>query len=160
MSSQKELALEIFSHNYNCSQAVLATFAPAIGLDPILALRVAEAFGAGIAHRAEMCGAVSGALMVIGLANSQVTDKNYQNHSKKHLWQRAKGKEDTYALAQRFVQAFCRRHGSAACRDLLECDISSAQGMTRALDQKLFVDKCPLLVADAVAILEDLLSIR
>lgn len=160
MSSHQDQALEIFNNNYNCSQAVLAAFAPAMGLDPILALRVAEAFGAGIAHRADMCGAVSGALMVVGLAHSQVTGENYLDNSKTQLKLRAKAKKKTYALAQKFQQAFCQRHGSLFCRELLDCDISTSLGMKRALDQKLFVEKCPLLVADAVAILEDLLTAR
>ena len=59
-------AEEYFSNNFNCSQAVFTAFATEAGLDEELALKIATQFGGG-ARKGEMCGAVSGALMVLGL---------------------------------------------------------------------------------------------
>lgn len=59
-------AEEYFCNNFNCSQAVFTGFATELGLDEKLALKISTQFGGG-ARKGEMCGAVSGALMVLGL---------------------------------------------------------------------------------------------
>lgn len=64
--SKKEKALNYFSQKFNCSQAVLSTFAEELGISEELALKIGTEFGGG-ARRGELCGAVSGALMVLGL---------------------------------------------------------------------------------------------
>ena len=61
-----EKSLDYFKNGFNCSQALLATFAADFGLSEEVALKVATQFGGG-ARKGEMCGAVSGALMVLGL---------------------------------------------------------------------------------------------
>ena len=53
--------------HYNCAQSVLVTFAPEIGLTEEEAFRLGGPFGAGM-HRGGVCGALTGALMVLGLA--------------------------------------------------------------------------------------------
>ena len=52
--------------HYNCCQSVLAPFAEACGLDRDTAFRLASGFGKGMRHDST-CGAVTGALMVLGL---------------------------------------------------------------------------------------------
>lgn len=61
-----EKSLNYFKNGFNCSQALLATYATDFGLSEEMALKVATQFGGG-ARKGEMCGAVSGALMVLGL---------------------------------------------------------------------------------------------
>ena len=65
------LAVTLFDQGYTCGQAVLAAFAAKHGLDRDLALRVACAYGGGVARTGATCGAVNGALMVIGLAHGR-----------------------------------------------------------------------------------------
>ena len=65
--SKAEVAVDCFEEGFNCSQAVVSAFAPELGLDRETALRVAAAFGGGMGRTGETCGAVSGALMVIGM---------------------------------------------------------------------------------------------
>ena len=62
--TKSEKALELFSNNFNCSQAVLTAFAPDFGLDEQLALKLGTSFGGG-ARNGEICGAVSGALLIL-----------------------------------------------------------------------------------------------
>ncbi|KUK02681.1 MAG: C_GCAxxG_C_C family protein [Thermotoga sp. 50_1627] len=61
-------ALELFKCGFNCAQSVFAAFAPRSGLDESIALRVAAAFGGGMARCNSVCGAVSSGLMVLGLS--------------------------------------------------------------------------------------------
>lgn len=60
--------------HYNCAQAVFLSFAPECGIDEDIAFRVAENFGGGMRVGA-MCGAVTGALMVIGLLGGSDSER-------------------------------------------------------------------------------------
>ena len=66
-----ELIIEaqaLFAQHYNCAQSTFIPFARQMGLDDESALRVAAAFGGGMGRNGQNCGAVSGALLAIGLA--------------------------------------------------------------------------------------------
>ena len=76
--NKSEKTLRLFEVGYNCSQSVLITYSSELGLSEDLALRIAAPFGGGIGHMGEVCGAVSGAMMVLGLRNgfTNPDDKN------------------------------------------------------------------------------------
>ena len=65
--SRTQEALKIFSSNFNCAQAVLGAYGPDYGLSREMAFKVSSVFGTGIARTGGMCGAVTGALMVLSL---------------------------------------------------------------------------------------------
>ena len=143
--SKVELAIAMHREGFNCSQAVLSAFAPDLGLDHETALRVAGAFGGGIARTGQICGAVSGALMVLGLEHSQTRADDKQ------------AKEKMYALVGEFMKRFEARNGSILCRELLGYDIGTPEGMQIVREKGLFASLCPKLVADAVEIVEQFL---
>jgi len=64
--SKVQIATEYFENNFNCAQSVFTTFALEEGIPEELALKIATQFGGGC-RKGEVCGAVSGALMVLGL---------------------------------------------------------------------------------------------
>jgi len=144
--SHSELAVATFRDGFNCSQAVLSAFAPEMGLDRDTALRVAGAFGGGIARMGQTCGAVSGALMVLGLKYSQTKPEDRP------------AKEKMYAIAKDFMERFKAHNGSALCRELLGYDISNPREYQIVKDKRLFTSLCPRLVEDAVEIVEQLLQ--
>ena len=141
-----ERAVTCFKEGFSCSQAVLATYGTQFGLSREMALKVAGAFGAGMGRMSETCGAVTGAFMVIGLKYGKTRAED--EHTK----------ERAYSLVREFVERFKARHGSIICRELLGCDLSTPQGMTRAKEEKLIDTRCPLFIEDAVEILEELVE--
>jgi C_GCAxxG_C_C family probable redox protein len=143
-----ERSVSLFQQGFTCSQAVLAAFSARYGLDEATALKVSCAYGGGIARSAETCGAVSGALMVIGLA-----------HGKAALDDDA-AKERTYALTREFWRRFGARQGSLVCRELLGVDIGTPEGARSAAESGVFREKCPALVRCAAEILGELLDDR
>jgi C_GCAxxG_C_C family probable redox protein len=143
--SKADEAAETFHGGFNCAQAVLAAFAPELGLEHELALRVAGGFGGGIGRMGEVCGAVTGAVLAIGLKYGK-----YQPEDNA-------AREKTYALVQEFARRFQERHGHLLCRDLLGCDISTPEGRKQASDSGLHDTLCPQLVRDATEIVEALL---
>ena len=136
-------AIDNFDQGFNCAQAVLAAFAPRHGLSKDHALKVACAFGSGM-MRGETCGAVTGALMVIGLAHGRCRSDDMQARSK------------TYALAQAFQDCFEALHGTCSCGELLGLDPTTPEGRQSALDRGLFETRCPIFVRSAVGILLDM----
>lgn len=143
-NSKTDKALDQFEKGYNCSQSVLTSFSTELGLDDDQALRIAAPFGGGFGHRGEICGAVSGAMMVLGL-KSGYTDP--LDKAAKHA---------LYDLAGEFQEHFAERQGTIQCRDLLGMDISSPDQLELARESGVFKTRCPIFVQTAVEILEDM----
>ena len=141
-----EGAVSAFDEGFSCSQSVFSSFAPELGLDREMALRVATAFGGGMGHRGDTCGAVTGAFMAIGLKHGRLEADDQETRDR------------AYNLVERFVQEFESRHGSIVCRELLGCDISTPEGMQTAEENNLPGERCPNFVRDAAEILEEILS--
>ena len=135
-------ALASFTNGITCSSAVFSAFFEELGLDEKTAKKIGCGFGAGISRTGNICGAVSGAIMVIGLKYGKTkmgddiaTDK-------------------TRALVREFMREFTQRHGSVNCTELLGYNLSDPVEYEKAREKKLFVTKCQELVRDAAAILE------
>ncbi len=138
-------AVNSFQKGFNCSQALLSTFAPGLGLDREPALKIACAFGAGIGCMGKTCGAVSGAIMVLSLKFGNADSEDN------------KSKDKVYDLVNKFAGLFRERNGSIECRELLPCDISTPEGLAEAREKKLFDTICVKLVQDATQIVEQML---
>jgi C_GCAxxG_C_C family probable redox protein len=143
MTNPSEIAVTRFSQNFNCSQSVFVSFAHQLGLDESQALKLSSPFGGGVARRGQTCGAVTGALMALGLARGADTPA---------------GKEDAYRLGQEFLQRFESKHATILCRELLGCDISTPEGRQQAREQGVFTALCPLFVHDAAEIAQAMLA--
>ncbi|AEE17622.1 C-GCAxxG-C-C family protein [Treponema brennaborense] len=141
----KEKALAYFENNFNCSQAVFASFATEMGVSEELALKLGTEFGGG-ARCGQLCGAVSGALLVLGLKYGHYEAENGDQKSK------------AYALAVDFNKRFCSKHKSVVCKELLGYDVSDPEDMAIIKEKGLFGTKCPQCIADAVDIVERICS--
>ena len=146
MSTNPEAAATMFREGYNCAQSVLACCGRPYALPRATAIQLARAFGGGMGRTGNVCGAVTGAMMVIGLKHSAVDTQD------------TAAKDQAYRLTQEFLSRFRAHHGSIACCDLLGCDLSTPEGHRRALETGLFKSLCPRLVQDAAEIVEDLLA--
>jgi len=139
--SKVQNAVDRFQSGFNCSQAILETYGPDYGLSAIDCLKISSGFGGGM-RRGDVCGAVTGAFMVLGL---QYGPKDMTDTSRKVV----------YSSVTDFSSRFEARCGSIMCRDLLECDISTPEGMRQAREAKLFKTVCPEMVKVAAEILEE-----
>ncbi|MEI7670545.1 MAG: C-GCAxxG-C-C family protein [Deltaproteobacteria bacterium] len=145
MSEKIEAAVTCFREGFNCSQAILSVYGGDFGLPRETALRAAAALGAGMGRLGEVCGAVTGALIVIGLKHGHTTATDKET------------KEKNYTLARDFADRFRSRHGALCCRELLGCDLTTAEGVEEARQKRLFTERCPCFVRDAAEALEDVL---
>jgi C_GCAxxG_C_C family probable redox protein len=142
--SRAEHAVTLFEAGANCAQAVRSAFAPLYGVDQGTAMRLAAAFGGRMARTGELCGAVSGALLVIGLRYGP--DRPAQQ-----------ARETCYQVARAFLQRFQESQGALLCRDLLGCGILTPEGRKRVHEQGWIRERCPRFVRCAVELLEELL---
>ena len=106
-SERSDRAVACFDAGFSCSQAICLAYGDEFGLSPADAARIAAGFGGGIARTDRICGAVSGGVMVLGLAYGGTGAED-----------RA-AKEATYAAVQEFLAAFETAHGSVSCTELL-----------------------------------------
>jgi C_GCAxxG_C_C family probable redox protein len=134
-----------FLKRFTCSAAVFSAFSEELGLDPHTAKKIACGFGAGISTTGNICGAVSGAIMVIGLKYGKTQESDDA------------ATEKTRALVRQFIHEFTEKNGSVNCTELLGYNLSKPDEYARAQDEEFFVTKCPLRVRDAAEILESIL---
>ena len=145
MAHAQERAEELFRAGFSCAQAICAAFAgEEIGRGA--ALRIASAFGGGMARRGDTCGALSGALMVLGLlyGSDRVEDD--------------RSKETMYRLAEEMIDRFTARSGSRMCRELIGFDPAAAAGRRRFSEDPELVERCAGFVREAAGLLEELIA--
>ena len=142
-----ELATTRFTQGYNCSQCICASYAPLFGVEEEAAFRIAASFGGGMGHLDGVCGAVAGALMVIGLARFWETGDI-----------RAE-KNRVYEVVEAFVSQFKERHGSTQCTELLGYDLSKQDELAAAVKADRFREVCPRYLAEACRLLDELLEL-
>ena len=138
-------AAATFTNGFSCSQAVCLAFANDFGIDRETALKLSCALGGGMSHTGNTCGAVTGALMVIGMkyGRTQLDD--------------LAAKEKTYEVTNAFMTEFLRRNHSLNCTDLIGHNLSDPNALALARERKLFHTKCAKFVRDAGEILEKVL---
>jgi len=146
ITSKAEEAYASFISGFSCSQAVLASFSEELGMDKETAYRISCGFGAGIARSGNICGAVSAALMVIGLMYGKATPEDDA------------AREKTYALVQEFLKSYTALHGSVMCPDLLGYDMRDPVQFAKAKKANVAARLCPGLTKDAVIVLEKVLA--
>jgi C_GCAxxG_C_C family probable redox protein len=144
-ANRPEYASGQFLRSMNCSQAILETYAPPMGMSEAMARRVAAAFAGGMGMGTE-CGAVTGAFMVIGLKHGKVTEKDEEADKK------------TFSALAEFVKEFKARHDHIGCSALLGVDMSTPEGIQEADRKGLFTSVCPKFVHSAAQILDKLLA--
>jgi len=145
MTTRKEKALELYRRRFNCAQAVFTAYRQADRVDEEAALRLATAFGAGVARTgAELCGAVSGALMALSMRHGCDDDRALEAKAK------------TYEVARDFMGRFGRRFGGCRCEQVLGLNLGTPEGFQRAQDEKLFETRCLEAVTLAAELLDEM----
>lgn len=136
-------ALELFKSGFHCSQAVLTPFSEELGLPRETALKIACPFGGGLGGYGRTCGALTGAMMVIGLKYG--TNKTTDVEAKKL------SREKTRNLIETFEKA----HGTSICNELVGFDRSNLSGTELMEKRMYFYGICPKFIETVVAYLEE-----
>ena len=112
-------AKEKFLSGYNCAQSVLSSFVDTSLLSEDVALKMSCGFGAGMARQQEVCGAITGAIMALGLIYGRGVEQDNT------------ATENAYAKIQVLLDSFKKEYGTIICKELLDgCDLTSEKGQT------------------------------
>ncbi len=132
METRINQAEERHKKGYNCCQAIVCTYCDLFGTDEETAFKMTEGFGLGMGGMQSTCGAVSGAVAVAGLKNSQGTSNPTT-------------KASTYKISKEIVKRFEEKNGTSICREL------------KGIDTGKVIRSCPDCIRDAAEIVEELL---
>lgn len=144
MKSYQNIVQDKFAEGFNCAQATFFPHAIETGIDPTTALKLTTGFGAGMIYRGEMCGAITGSMMAIGLKTGRFVASDIA------------ARDITYKLIEELHKQFIQKHGSIQCKELLQLSGTNTDAWKKA--QELFKTKCPVYVKDAALITEKILK--
>lgn len=143
---RSENAVKKFTDGYNCAQSVLFSYSDKLGITGDLALKAACGFGGGMGRKQEVCGAVTGGILALGLmyGRGEADDKQKL--------------EFTYAKVRELIDKFNAKHETVNCKDLLDgCELSTPEGHQRFISENL-KGRCCGYVGDVVSILDEIIE--
>lgn len=138
---KEETAVEYFRSRFNCSQAVLVVFGTDYGLSENDCLKIGCGFGGGMGRQQLTCGAVTGAVMALGLKYGKGSGDPEEKKTR------------TYIKTRELFSEFCKINGSSVCKELLNgLDMNDPEDHKKIMELGLFETLCEKYVADAVKI--------
>jgi C_GCAxxG_C_C family probable redox protein len=142
--NRSETAKDLFLSGYNCAQSVLLSFADDLKFSKELAQKMAAGFGGGMGKQQETCGAVTGAIMVLGMLKGEEVNNNEEL------------KATTYGAVKDLTRDFVAEYNTTKCRDLIGCDLNTPEGAAKFKEEKIMETLCAGCVEKAVQIVEKL----
>jgi C_GCAxxG_C_C family probable redox protein len=147
MGMHSQRAMELFKQGYNCSQSIVGAFCNDIGMDFETAVKLASSFGGGMGKLREVCGAVSGMFIVVGLKYGYADRKD------------TSAKAEHYKLIQSLAREFNEKNGSIICRELLGLNAESESYIPEERTEEYYEKRpCVFLVGDAAEILDKFIN--
>ena len=142
--NRSEQAKDLFLSGYNCAQSVVLSFADDLKFSKELAQKMAAGFGGGMGKQQETCGAVTGAIMMLGLLKGEEVNNNDEL------------KAASYGSVKDFIRDFVASYKTTQCRELIGCDLNTPEGSAKFEEEKIMENVCAGCVNKAVEILEKL----
>lgn len=139
-------AYELFMEGYNCAQAVFSAFCDVTNIDFETSLVLSSSFGGGMGRLREVCGAVSGMLMVAGALYGYTNPKGNAE------------KAEHYKRVQALAYKFQEENGSYVCKVLLGLDKASDPNPSERTNEYYKKRPCAELVRNAAQIMDDYIN--
>jgi C_GCAxxG_C_C family probable redox protein len=143
---KSEIAAGFMKSGYNCAQSIIKAYGACVGMSQDDVIRMAAVLGGGLGRSGYICGAVSGAALIIGMKYGSTDPVDF------------KAKESAYNKSNELLDRFRAENTSFLCRDLIQFDMNNPEELKKARDAGIFQKKCPLFVASAGRILEDIIN--
>jgi len=129
-----EKAKENFKIGFNCAESVLKSLADEMEIECSCIPRISTGFGAGLGRHGEICGAITGAVMALGLKYGRSDTKDPE------------AKEKAYAIVDGFIKTFESKFKNVRCIDLTGCNMLTPEGLQKAKDDNVHKNICVDLV--------------
>lgn len=143
MSKYSEKAVELFKEGKNCSQAVFVAFATDLGVSEETALAISIGLGGGVGRMREVCGAISGSAMIVGLKYPELD------------------KAEIYEKVRLIVDEFKKTNSSIVCKELLGLSSAEKSSIPEARTPEYYQKRpCVKIVEDAALAVEKILFVE
>ncbi|WP_088225179.1 C-GCAxxG-C-C family protein [Desulfosporosinus sp. FKB] len=136
-------AVDMMKNGFLCSQAVFSTLGEQLGMDRSQAIKLATGFGAGISGTGEICGAVSGGIMAMGLKHGNDENTVFDMGNR------------TFPLAQELIEKIKVKHGCSTCKGLTGIDFTP-EGSKLFKEQNIAEKICFNVIRDVIDTVEEL----
>ena len=128
--TKADISVSKFKEGYNCAQSVLYSYSEQLNISTEMALKIANGFGAGMGRKQEVCGAISGAIMVLGLLYGRGENDDREKQ------------EILYVKVRELIDSFTKASGTINCKELLSgCVLLTEEGQNRFKEDAL-IEKC------------------
>ena len=146
--SKKDIAIALFEEGFNCAQAVSAAFCEETGMSKDAMVKLASGFGGGFGRLREVCGAVSGMVIVANILYGYESPTDNE------------AKMNYYKDIQSIILEFKARNGSYVCHDLLNLPENDSKSPVPEKRTAEYYRKrpCKELVGEAADILEKFIA--
>lgn len=146
-TGRRKHSVELFHQGYNCSQSVFAAFSKELGLDFETALKLSSSFGGGMGRLREVCGAVTGMFLAVGLKYGYTDPED------------GEAKAEHYRLIQDLARRFEKQNGSIICRELLGLDVKHDIPIPEKRTEQYYQRRpCAELVGNAARMLDEIFA--
>lgn len=142
--SNAEIAINKFKDGYSCAQSVVFSYADKLGISGDLALKMGTGFGGGMGRKQEVCGAITGGILVLNLLYGRGENDD-------------KEKGDlNFAKVRELINKFEDKYGTNNCKKLLDgCELLTPEGQELFKSENL-KEKCFDCVTFAVNVLDEI----
>jgi C_GCAxxG_C_C family probable redox protein len=144
--ARHEIAADYMRKGYNCAQSVIKAYAGEVGMKEEDAVRMASALGGGVGRNGHICGAVSGAALIIGMKFGTIDPIDFP------------AKEKAYNKTNELLDRFTAENKSVLCKELIPYDMKNPDELKKAREAGIFIQKCPQFVLSAGRILESIIN--
>jgi C_GCAxxG_C_C family probable redox protein len=144
--NKSEIASEYMKKGYNCAQSIIKAYANEVGMNQEDAVKMASALGGGVGRNGHICGAVSGAALIIGMKLGTTDPANFQ------------AKEKAYNKTNQLLEKFSAENKSVLCKELIPYDMKNPVELKKAREAGVFAKQCPLYVLSSAKILESIIN--
>ena len=145
--TRKEAAMDNFMKGYNCTQAVVLAFSDLLPCNEEMLMKLSCSFGGGMGRLREVCGSVSGMLIVLGMLYGYSTPET------------GSVKAEQYQRVQELAHAFEEKNGSIVCRELLGLNVRHDSPTPEARTSDYYKKRpCKELIGDAAQLLEEYIA--
>ena len=146
MSNCIEKSKDLFLKGYNCAQAIAGGFSEEVSLDFETAIKLASSFGGGMGGMREVCGALTGAFIILGAKYGYVSPTD------------ASAKTNHYQLISNTGAKFKEKWGTILCRDLMKKLAEDKQTILGDKPEEYKARPCLVIVEDVAKILQEILG--
>ncbi|MBN1697271.1 MAG: C_GCAxxG_C_C family protein [Spirochaetales bacterium] len=143
---KEALAVNKFKDGYNCAQSMIYSFADDVGIDTSIALKLSSGFGGGMGRKGNVCGAVTGAILIIGLIYGRGENEDRLKQ------------EETYKYVREFINRFEKKYDTIECKSLIDnIDLLSEEGQNKFKESKM-IYKCCEYIESANRIIQEMIK--